>query len=150
MSIPLKLHLKYHRIKRTVVDSLVLFWLQKSRKYTTDFLFSPHPQIVGNGFCCGKFFASFSIKIQRKPSTKNVFSIVRFVIAKCCHLGYCKIKKEKCSLIVMLIFIHVHENLDLSQMPQIILCGHLHWSIAKHNEAVVMGDFGVYRNQMYN
>jgi hypothetical protein len=97
-----------------------------------------------------QIFCEFFNKNSEKTFQKNVFSVVRFVIAKCCHLGYCKIKKEKCSLIVMLIFIHVHENLDLSQMPQIILCGHLHWSIAKHNEAVVIGDFGVYRNQMYN
>jgi hypothetical protein len=48
------------------------------------------------------------------------------------------------------IFIPIHENLDLIQMPQIILSRSLTLVYAKHNGAVVMGDFGVYRNQVYN
>lgn len=137
---------------RLSVDSFVLLWLQKSRKYTTKFLILLPPQIVGNGFFVVANFCNF---VQKKNSEKSFQKKKKNLRCEICYskmlpLRLLQNQKRKLFTYCMHIFIHVHENLDLIQMPQIILSRSLTLVYAKHNGAVVIGDFGVYRNQMYN
>jgi hypothetical protein len=158
MSVPLKLHLKYHRIKRTVVDSLLLFCCCRRVENTPpNFLFFPSPNcrewfllwqifVVGRventlpisysppSPNCREWFLLWQIfvilsKKFRENLPKKCFLHGEICYSKMLLLRLLQNQKRKIFTYCMHIFIPVHETSTWSKCPKLFCRGHLHWSM---------------------